>query len=126
MGLRYAIKEICAYGPKRSAREDERVCPSGKSGTKISPYSVYERGTRPQWSSGEIGGRGTLSFREQNTVGFHRANQMAALLLAGIKNTGVGVPASTGVRGEEPRAFVGDGIYSEENAPPKKVIEKPR
>ena len=93
MGLRYAIKEICAYGPKRSAREDERVCPSGKSGTKISPYSVYERGTRPQWSSGEIGGRGTLSFREQNTVGFHRANQMAALLLAGIKNTGVGVPA---------------------------------
>ena len=35
MGLRYAIKEICAYGPKRSAREDERVCPSGKSGTKI-------------------------------------------------------------------------------------------
>jgi len=36
--------------------------------------------------------RGTFSFRVQDTVGFHRTNDVAALLSAGVKDGWVGIP----------------------------------
>lgn len=36
---------------------------------------------------------GTFSFRVQDTVGFHCADQVAVLFPASVKNTGIGVPA---------------------------------